>query len=276
MDHGMNYLEQIPEKNDIPLAAVPTTAGTGSESTRYAVIYYKGEKQSVTHDSIIPSYALLIPDVLDTLPAYQKKCTMLDAFSQAVESYWSVNSTEESRSYSKTALELMVPVMSEYAKSGGNDANSKIMGASNYSGRAINISQTTAVHAMSYKITSIFGLPHGHAVAICLPHVWEHMIHNTDNCLDPRGSGHLRDTMNNIARSTGSPSPIEAVNRLKALLRELEIFPPAGITSRQMETLVGSVNETRLKNHPVKLDRDQIRLLYEKIFITEENDYGKM
>ena len=84
MDHGKNYLEQTIVPNTIPFLAIPTTAGTGSEATRYAVIYYNDAKQSVTSESIIPEAVLLDPGVLKTLPAYQKKSTMMDAFCHAL------------------------------------------------------------------------------------------------------------------------------------------------------------------------------------------------
>ena len=104
MDSGENYLKQAIVPNDVPLLAVPTTAGTGSEATRFAVIYYNGEKQSVADESCIPSVVLMDPSVLKTLPGYQKKSTMLDALCHAIESFWSVNSTEESRAYSGQAI----------------------------------------------------------------------------------------------------------------------------------------------------------------------------
>ena len=63
----------------IPFIAIPTTAGTGSESTHNAVMYYEGAKQTVTNDGILPDFAVLEPKVLKTLPLYQKKCTMMDA-----------------------------------------------------------------------------------------------------------------------------------------------------------------------------------------------------
>ena len=75
----------------IPFIAIPTTAGTGSESTHNAVMYYQGAKQTVTNDGILPDYALLEPSVLKSLPLYQKKCTMMDALCQGIESWWSVN-----------------------------------------------------------------------------------------------------------------------------------------------------------------------------------------
>lgn len=72
MDPGINYLEQKIVPNDIPLLAVPTTAGTGSEATRYAVVYYKGEKQSVCDESCIPSAVLMDASVLKTRPLSEK------------------------------------------------------------------------------------------------------------------------------------------------------------------------------------------------------------
>ena len=99
-----NYLNQIIVPNNTPLLAVPTTAGTGSEATRFAVIYYKDVKQSVTDTSIIPDTVLLDSSVLKTLPIYQKKSTMLDALCHAIESFWSVNSTEESKAYSAASI----------------------------------------------------------------------------------------------------------------------------------------------------------------------------
>ncbi len=90
--------------NNIPLLAVPTTAGTGSEATRFAVIYYGGNKQSVTSESLIPDAVVLDPDTLITLPLHQKKATMMDALCHSIESFWSINSTDESKEFSRTAI----------------------------------------------------------------------------------------------------------------------------------------------------------------------------
>ena len=114
MDNDINYMQQEYIDSGITLIAVPTTAGTGSESTCHAVIYYEGEKQSISHTSIIPNYAILEPSVLETLPVYQKKCTMLDALCQAIESWWSVNSTEESKEYSRKAILAIKENWEEY------------------------------------------------------------------------------------------------------------------------------------------------------------------
>ena len=104
MSDDVCYLEQPYADTGIPLITLPTTAGTGSESTRFAVIYHKGEKQSVHHDSILPDYAVLEPAVLYTLPDYQRKCTMMDALGQAIESYLAVAATAKSRKLAAEAI----------------------------------------------------------------------------------------------------------------------------------------------------------------------------
>ena len=123
MDPRRNYLRQEAANTGVELIAVPTTAGTGSESTRHAVIYFEGKKQSVSHPSIVPDTAVLEPALLRNLPLYQKKCTMLDAFCQGVESWWSVNSTEESRAYSKAAVTGIRDHWQAYLE--GNEAAAK-------------------------------------------------------------------------------------------------------------------------------------------------------
>ncbi|MCL1800935.1 MAG: iron-containing alcohol dehydrogenase, partial [Promicromonosporaceae bacterium] len=74
------------------------------------------------------------------------------------------------------------------------DAAKAMLRAANLGGKAINLTQTTAPHAMSYKLTSEFGLAHGHAVALCLGPVWRYMLKHIDEaCVDPRGADYLRD-----------------------------------------------------------------------------------
>ena len=198
MDAQDIYLNQKIVGSDITFIAIPTTAGSGSESTRHVVIYYQNNKQSISHDMAVPNYYVLEPSVLQGLSLYQKKSTMLDALCQAIESWWSVNSTEDSILYSKDAIRLIVDNWKGYIEENIIDAASKIMHASNYAGKAINITATTAAHAMSYKITTMFGIPHGHAVAMCMRYVWEHLVNNVNKCIDTRGEDYLRYTLDGI------------------------------------------------------------------------------
>lgn len=250
----------------LPFIAIPTTAGTGSESTHNAVMYYEGSKQTVTNDGILPDYALLVPSVLKTLPLYQKKCTMMDALCQGIESWWSVNSTEESYEYSRKTIELIMQNWRAYIFDNDDEAAAHIALAANYGGRAINITATTAAHAMSYKITSLYKLPHGHAVAVCLPEIWEYMIGHMDKCIDPRGAEYLGDIFNKIANTMGASTPTEAIASFRQMLADMELANlVAAYREQEIETLSTSVNPIRLKNNPVCLDLDVIIEVYDSI-----------
>lgn len=246
----------------LPLIAIPTTAGTGSESTHNAVIYYQGSKQTVTHDCMLPDYAILDAALLDTLPLYQKKCTLMDAFSQAIESWWSVHSTEQSKQYSKVAIELIMKNWEDYIFQSSKEAAKQILLASNYAGRAINITATTAAHAMSYKITTITGLPHGHAVASCLPFIWQYMEGHLEETIDPRGSEYLSSVFLQISRAMGCESIFEAICQVTQMMQKMDLHQPVIHGEDDLAILATSVNPVRLKNNPVLLSEAVLRNLY--------------
>ena len=252
----------------VPLVAIPTTAGTGSESTRYAVVYFGGEKMSVTHDSIVPDVAILDPTLLYTLPLYQKKCTLLDALCQAIEAWWSVSSDAESVAYAKEAIELIMANIEGYLESDAN-ATASIMLGSNLAGRAINITRTTAAHAMSYKLTSLYSLPHGHAVAICLPKIWRYMCYSLANggeeCTDSRGASHILSVFSDIAEAMGCPDAETAIDKFEDMLESFELGETVRRSERDIDELAGSVNADRLGNNPVRLTGETLYTLYSQI-----------
>ena len=250
-------------ENNIPFLAMPTTAGTGSEATRYAVIYYDGRKQSVTSESVIPDTVLMDPNTLITLPLYQKKATMCDALCHAIESFWSVNSTDESKVYSRRAIELIMVNMDGYLEN-TEEGRSNMLFAANIAGKAINITQTTAGHAMCYKITSLFGSAHGHAAILCNRVLFPWMIENTDKCIDPRGQEYLRATLYEIGQAMGCETPELAAKKLKRIFEKLQLDVPTASEAQFVE-LKTSVNPVRLKNHPIALDVDTIDMLYHRI-----------
>ena len=255
-----DFLKQEIVPTRIPFLAMPTTAGTGSEATRYAVIYYNGSKQSVTHESSIPDTVLMDSSVLKSLPLYQKKATMMDAFCHALESFWSVNSTEESKAYSKKAIEMVLAYMEGYLEN-TEEGNAGMLLAANVAGKAINITQTTAGHAMCYKITSLFGVAHGHAAILCDRILFPWMVKHIDQCIDPRGGQYLKDTLLEIARTMACNTAEEAAAKLEDIFARLELEIPQA-TKEQFEILKTSVNPVRLKNHPVELTEKSIEKLY--------------
>ena len=269
LDPSINFLMQEAKTSDIPLVAIPTTAGTGSESTRYSVIYYQGEKQSVHHTSIVPDVAILLPEVLESLPSYQKKCTVLDALCQAIESYWAVKSNDESRDLADRAIRLIWANIEEYLLSPNPaiEVLGNIMLGSCLAGQAINITATTAPHAMSYKLTTTYGIPHGHSVGVGLLYVWKYMLSHGEKCTDSRGYDYLLDIFGKIASAMGYDSVEKAVDAYEALLNKIEISGPAPLSDRaqEIEMLAGAVNVERLGNNPVALDVEALAQLYGEI-----------
>ena len=134
----------------------------------------------------------------------------------------------------------------------------EILRASNLAGQAIHITATTAPHAMSYKLTTFYGLPHGHAVALCLPRVWEYML----TCADAS----LTTVLDEIAACMGAETSQEAVALLDAMMDEMELDGPvAECRDEEITRLVAGVNVERLGNHPVPLSAEVLRRLYEQI-----------
>jgi len=254
-DNNGCYLKQKIIPNDIPLIAVPTTAGSGSEATRFAVIYHNGEKQSVGDDSALPCAVLFYPDALKTLPEYQRKSTMLDAFCHAAEAFWSVNANEESRKYSEAAIRMIFEAKDGYL-SNETDGNRKMLHAANIAGKAINIARTTAGHAMCYKLTTIFGLAHGHAAALCVDALFPFIYEKADS--------RLSETLYRLADAMGCHTPSEACEKFSELVRSLNLYIPKA-DEKTIEALTSSVNVERLKNTPVPILSDDISALYRKI-----------
>ena len=254
------YLIQKPNYDlisHINLIALPTTAGTGSESTKHAVIYYEGVKQSICDDAIIPDAVILDSNVLDKLPIVHKKAAMLDALCQACESWWSKQSNEQSIFYSQMAIILLVDHWESYINNDNSTAN-YILKAANYSGRAINITKTTAAHAMSYKLSSLYNIPHGIAVALCFPIVWKYMIKKADQ--------QLLNTFGKIANSFHIQDIGEAVLYFEKMLKKMEIcYPHSDNRKNDIDLLVQSVNPERLSNNPVQFSKEELREMYEEI-----------
>lgn len=255
MQQGERYLAQPFADTGIPLLAVPTTAGSGSESTRFAVVYEGGVKQSVAHDSLLPDTVLLDAELLRTLPEYQKKCTLLDALCQAIESWWSRKCTAESAFCARKAIAGILGDMDAYLK-GDEEAAHMVLRAANRAGQAINVTTTTAAHAMSYKLTGLYGIAHGHAVALCLPGVWRALHEMGDEALHAR--------LDDIARALGCKHSLEGAAFMQKLLEKLEIYAPA-MKKEDLPMLVASVNPERLGNCPVPFDAEVLRKLYEEL-----------
>ena len=258
-----HYLYQDIIPDSIPILAIPTTAGSGSEATHYAVFYDNKIKQSVAHESILPSAVLFDASALDFLPEYQRKSTMMDAFCHAVESFWSVNSTAESKEYSKEAIKKILFSLDAYLKN-TPEGNREMLFAAYIAGKAIRIAQTTAGHAMCYQLTNLYGIAHGHAAALVNRKLFPYTVEHPELCTDPRGKEYLRDMFQELAQAMGCETVKKSVEKFQKLWEYLGLSVPFA-KSEDYEKLKLSVNPVRLKNHPVQLNTESIDFLYHQI-----------
>lgn len=260
MGPRQSYLEQAPVPNRIPFLAVPTTAGTGSEATRFAVIYRGGEKRSVSHGSGIPGAVLLDPTALESLPDYHRKSSMLDALCHGIESFWSLRADAESREISRQALERLRENWNGYIQN-TPAGNAGMLEAAHLAGRAIDRTQTTAGHAMCYKLTALYRIAHGHAAGLCVRALWPYMAE--------RAAGtELEAVFQALAEAFGCADTGEALGEYERLWERLGLETPEP-EAGDLEILKHSVNAERLKNNPIPLDMETIDRLYRRILHRE-------
>lgn len=268
MQEGCEYIAQTITDSKIPHLAMPTTAGTGSESTHFAVIYYKGNKTSVSHDCLLPEYVILEPTLLATLPDYQKKATLMDALCQATESYWSVKANHESRMYAKEAITLILNYGKSYIQENKN--LTEVFRGANLAGRAINITTTTLAHAMSYKLTSMYGIAHGHAVGLCMPYVWEYLASHTGRLREGQTKERMEQTLHELNVLYQCSDVKETIAFFRGLLKELSLKPPVFV-KEDLDMLAGSVNRDRMGNFPAVIEKEELKTLYGKILTDERS-----
>lgn len=247
----------------VPFFVIPTIAGSGSEVTSFAVIYEGQEKLSVSHEICMPEVVFYDSSLLETLSLYQRSSALLDAFCHCIESLWSVNSTSSSILYAESALKILMEHKDEYILNLPS-GNKKLQKAARYAGMAINISKTTAAHAMSYKITKLFGIPHGISAGLCLQQVWKHIIENKGQCRDVRGEKHLELIFDIICKSFECNNIEAALQKYVKILKDFEL-PKINIKSDDLLLLANSVNTERLNNFPVPVSSAQLKSMYEAI-----------
>lgn len=254
-----------------PLLAIPTTAGTGSEATHFAAIYIDKTKYSLAHPDLIPDYAIIDPSLTFSLPPYQTACTGMDALSQAIESYWSVHSTDESKQYAAEAIILAVSHLENAVLTPSSESRIALAKAANLAGKAINISFTTACHAISYPITSYFNVPHGHAVALTLP---EMIVYNSEltekDCSDQRGIAYVRSILGDICRAFGVLSPKEFKIRIEQLLNSIGLerrLSLLGVGSDENIEIIlkKGFNPERMGNNPRVVTEPELKKMLSRI-----------
>lgn len=255
----------------VPLIAVPTTAGSGSQATHFAAVYVDRAKYSVAHQSMLPHAAIVDPDFLMNLPKNVAASAGLDALNQGIESFWSIHATDASRPKARDAIAGAWACIARSVNKPDDETRLMMARAAHLAGEAIDITKTTAPHAVSYPITAYFGVPHGHAVGLVLPSIllYNAEVDSTD-CLHPDGPARVRDTLVELAKLMGAATPTDAAHRYRALMDEVGLRrdPVAlGIqTPADIETIVrNGFNPQRVNNNPRRLTAEALRSMLQAL-----------
>jgi alcohol dehydrogenase class IV len=169
--------ENIPSPKEIlPIIAVPTTAGTGSEVTPWSVISNPDEKdkRALSHYNLFPQIALIDPEVMISMPRGVTASSGMDAFSHSLESFISSYATPYSKLMAKESIKTAARYLPEAVANGNNlEARSQMAWASMLGGMAITHARTVVPHALGTAASALFDAPHGGSIAACLVAVLE-------------------------------------------------------------------------------------------------------
>lgn len=233
------------------LIAIPTTAGSGSEATPFAVVYNGKQKQSLEENALLPSTVFLDPMLTGSLPVLQKAISGLDAWCQAIESYWSNKANEKTRLLSAKAFAIISRELPLAVAKENEPVSMELLTGAHYAGQAIRNTYTTGAHALSYHLTAEFGIPHGQAVGVFLPvlFLYNAQVVNHVEAVKQMPALFGMTSIKEVIEKT--IQFIRAVG-LKATLKELNL------TGLDVNRLIDSVNMQRFSNNPRPYDRDAL------------------
>ena len=252
----------------IPLIAVPTTAGTGSEVTAFSVItdHSRNYKLTVFSYKLIPSYAILDAELLTTAPASVAAACGIDALVHALEAYISTAASPFSDAMAEKALELIGANIRCYAANRGDiEAAENMLVGSLFAGIAFSWARLGDVHAMSHPVSAYFNVPHGVANAILLPTIVEY------NMLADKGK--YLNIYNYIAELPAAPEEFTAdmlVDELLNLNEALGIpagLEEAGVTKDKFDAMADDAMKSgNIAVNPRSTTKQDVLALYEKAF----------
>ena len=140
---------------------------------------------------------------------------------------------------------------------GDSHAADEMLDAAFQSGKAIQVTRTTAAHAMSYQLTKKMGLAHGHACMLTLPVLWEMMQDRED----------MKDVLRDLSAKMRVGDPQMVPKQLRGILLDLEMEIPTMPDGETLTALADSVNTERLGNHPVEMTKEDVREAYRRAFV---------
>ena len=191
----------------------------------------------------------------------------MDALSQAIESFWSVNATEESQEFSLRAIEGCMMALPQTITEADVSSRIAMITAAHYAGKAINIAKTTASHALSYPITSHYNIPHGHAVMLSLPSM---ILYNAaataDNLTHQYGIKHHQRMLQQLWRALAVRNANEAADKLRAIMKTIGLETDFGRLGIENTALIAAqIDPVRMKNNPRILTKEALDIMLSEL-----------
>lgn len=263
----------------VPMIAIPTTAGTGSEVTSFSVItdHSRNYKFSVSSNYLLPEYAILDPELIASVPKGTAAACGIDAMIHALESYISKAASPFSEIFSLRALELIGSAIRTYVeKRDDAEAAEKMLLGSLFAGIAFSHARLGNVHAMSHPVSAFFNLAHGIANAILLPTVVKFNEKAREELLLKEKYYQIYRCVskNSVSKENFEPSMLST--ELVVLNSELGIpngFEKAGISKTDFENVIEDMAKDAMKSGNIRVNpretrREDILELYRKSFST--------
>ncbi len=220
-----------------PLIAIPTTAGTGSEVTQFAMISDPSRRRKVAFASrhLMPTLALVDPMLTLTLPPSMTAATGMDALTHAIEACTTIAAQPISDLLALRAIDLIKDNLPRaYSNGQDQEARGKMALASTLAGIAFNNAYVALAHSIAHSLGGLYELPHGICCALALPVAMEYN-------LPARREQYAR-----IARALGATSPEAGVVRVRELARQIKIpegLRALGLKAPDVETIARAAME---------------------------------
>ena len=244
----------------LPLIAVPTTAGTGSEVTCVAVLtdHALGKKSPIVSDGFFPDYAIIDPELTYTMPPKVTAGTGIDVLAHAVEGFWSKGHQPICDACALHAAGLVFEYIERsYRDPLDREAREKMCEASLIAGLAFTLPKTTSSHACSFPLTNLLHIPHGEACGLTLDYFAR------INAKGPEGG-----RIDEFARKLGfsdTDDMADAIHALKERLHLRNDLKDLHLSEEQIADLVRISRHPNLYNNPVDITDEMLDEMYHKM-----------
>ena len=254
--HGTG--ENMPQKH-LPLIAIPTTAGTGSEVTCVAVLSDKelGKKGPIVSNGFYPSIALIDPELTYTLPPYMTASTGIDVLCHALEGFWSKGHQPVCDALALHACKIVFRYLKTvYNNPQDKEARAKMAEASVIAGLAFTLPKTTSSHACSFPSTNLLHIPHGEACGLTLDYfarinadAQNGRVHEFAKELGFKDMYDMADAIHQLKTDIG----------LRTNLKEFNL------TDEQVADLVRISRHPNLYNNPIDITDEMLNEMYQSM-----------